>query len=516
MLAFNVLGVANDVRGGDSCGYFIDGKSAYGHEQTKLYENFFKTDEGLKTISTAKIALGHDRKASVGGVSLEKAQPVIITKEGDDSVVDFVLIHNGTINNHKDLAKKYLEVGEKDDFSDSQIMAYIIYYHGFEVLQEYVGAGAFVMVDYRQDRNNPTAYIFKGESMQSYSGKPQEERPLYLAMKQNEIWFSSLRAPLELITWNKNYKIIDLKTNTLFTIKDGTIIDEMEYDRTKIEWRGMYSGAVTTYHGGKHYNEEDYDDGQYGYYNAYAKKTSDKKHSAGSQYSALHYGRNMGKLKTNSETTMTRDIIINHIIDESKLYVYGNNTINKITYNSAENRYYLNNRPANGKQRITRSGYLSDDYDPKATYVNDVYFFEGTIVKTKAAFEFLEELCKNLKIDHKYLYEHYEPLIWSMSIFPRLDTTLNIIQKHILEKDNRGNIVIECKPFSGLLPILFLQTDKVYTINRGNVESYINVYTNQEFFEDYKNHVNDSYDYKEILEFFSTKLSVTKDETKED
>lgn len=515
MLAFNVLGVANDVRGGDSCGYFIDGKYNYGHEQTKLYENFFKTDEELKTITTAKIAIGHDRKASVGGVSLEKAQPVVITKEDDDNVVDFVLIHNGTINNHKELAKKYLKTNEKDDFSDSQIMAYIIYYHGFEVLQEYIGAGAFVMVDYRQDRENPTAYIFKGESMQSYSGKPQEERPLYLAMKQNEIWFSSLKSPLELITWNKNYKIIDLKTNTLFTIKDGTIIDEMEYDRTKIEWKSQYGSSVQIYRNGRYFNMDDYDEDDCVHYGAMYGKKNNTKHSPSAQYSGLHYGRSMGKPKTTSDPTIKREIHTNYIQDESSLYSYSYNVPDKIVYKSSENRYYLNNLPVDGKQRVTASGYISKDPDPNSTYVYEIYFFQGTIVKTKVAFDFLNELCTKLNINHRELYEHYEPLVWSMSLFPRFDYTLNVIQKHILEKDKDNNINIECKLYSGLLPVLFLQTDKIYTIDKGAVVSYIDVYTNRDFFDDYKAHVNDPYDYKDILEFFSTKLSETKDDTKQ-
>ena len=513
MLAFNVLGVANDVRGGDSCGYFIDGKYAYGHDQTKLYENFYKTDDTLKSIVTAKIALGHDRKASVGGVSLEKAQPVVITNKADPSLIDFVLIHNGTINNHKELAKKYLEIEGKDSYSDSQIMAYIIYYHGFEVLQEYVGAGAFVMVDYRQDRSNPTAYIFKGESAQSYSEKPQEERPLFLALKANEIWFSSLRAPLELITWNKNYKVIDLKTNTLFTIKDGSIIDEMEYDRTKIEWKSMYNTSMTTYHGGHYYNTDDYDDDYNAYGRSYAKKSTPNR-SVGSQYSSLHYAKSTGKVNTTADAYESRSIQVDHIIDENKLYSYAT-TPRKVTYMNSDNRYYLNQVPADGLKRITRSGYLSDDPDPNSHYVSNVYFFSGVIIKSKAAFDFLINLCLKLDVTHDYLYQHFEPIVWSMSVFPRFDNTLNVFQKHILEKDDDNNITIQCRQFSGLLPILFCQTDKVYTIVKGSVESYINVYTNQEFFVDYKNHLDDPYNYDEILKFFNEKLSATKDETEE-
>lgn len=514
MLAFNVLGVANDVRGGDSCGYFIDGKSAYGHEQTKLYENFFKTDEGLKTITTARIAIGHDRKASVGGVSLDKAQPVIITNDDDPSLVDFVLIHNGTINNHKELAKKYLEIGEKDSYSDSQIMAYIIYYHGFEVLQEYVGAGAFVMVDYRQNRETPTAYIFKGESAQNYSGKPQEERPLFLAMKPNEIWFSSLRAPLELITWNKNYKIIDLKTNVLFTIQDGTIIDEMEYDRTKIEYKSFYAStnhAVTPYR--RDYNGYGDDDDYESFYGAYSKHANTKKQNVGSQFAALHYNRKMGEVDYHADPYGKRNIKIDRIADESKLYNGNFAAQDRVIFNSLENRYYLHSIPVDGLKRCSRSGYITTA-NPESSYNTDIFFFEGVIIKTRAAYEFLCQLCVKLDVTHKYFYEHFEPIVWAMSVSPRYDDTLNILQKHIIAKDDNNNITIQCKAFSGLLPIVFLQTDKVYTVNKGSIESYVNVYTNNEFFVDYSAHVEDPYDYKEILDFFSSNLAKLTNDTK--
>ena len=67
-VTFNMLGFHNDSRGGDSCGIFIDGKFEYGTDKLKLYQNFYATSKLLKTTKKCKIALGHCRKASVGGV----------------------------------------------------------------------------------------------------------------------------------------------------------------------------------------------------------------------------------------------------------------------------------------------------------------------------------------------------------------------------------------------------------------------------------------------------------------
>ena len=95
--AFCTMGVRNDSRGGDSCGIFIDGNVEYGVDKEKLFISFFRKSALLNITTQCKIALGHCRKASVGKVSLETAQPVVITNE--EGQIDFVLIHNGTITN---------------------------------------------------------------------------------------------------------------------------------------------------------------------------------------------------------------------------------------------------------------------------------------------------------------------------------------------------------------------------------------------------------------------------------
>lgn len=85
---FNILGVNNDSRGGDSCGIFIDGKVEYGVNKTKLYSNFFKESKLLKETNKCKIALGHCRKASVGNISLETAQPVVLYNDKKEVDLD--------------------------------------------------------------------------------------------------------------------------------------------------------------------------------------------------------------------------------------------------------------------------------------------------------------------------------------------------------------------------------------------------------------------------------------------
>ena len=88
---FSVLGINNDSRGGDSCGVFIDGQVEYGVDKQKLFEDFMYDSVLVQTTEECQIAFGHCRKASVGKVALETAQPVCIYNSNNDKrYYDFI------------------------------------------------------------------------------------------------------------------------------------------------------------------------------------------------------------------------------------------------------------------------------------------------------------------------------------------------------------------------------------------------------------------------------------------
>ena len=89
---FCTMGVRNDSRGGDSCGVFIDGLVEYGVDKQKTFISFFRDSLILNTTTECKVALGHCRKASVGNVSLETAQPVVLYNENNE--IDYVMAHH--------------------------------------------------------------------------------------------------------------------------------------------------------------------------------------------------------------------------------------------------------------------------------------------------------------------------------------------------------------------------------------------------------------------------------------
>lgn len=243
---FCTLGIQNDIRGGDSCGVFIDGEVEYGVKENKYFECFFQDSPIISKTQECSIALGHCRKASVGAISEDTAQPVCVRNDNGD--VEFVVIHNGTIYNYRDLAKKYIPEENINGLTDSQVMTLIFYHKGYDVLSEYMGAAVFVIVDYRHEE--PLTLFWQGESKISQYGKVDEERPLWFAIKDDQLVFSSLCTyfPSLLRDWD----IYSLAPNWLFTFNGHELKSIQQYSRSEC---GQYN---PTYYPAKRNNYDYY------------------------------------------------------------------------------------------------------------------------------------------------------------------------------------------------------------------------------------------------------------------
>lgn len=224
--SFCQIGIDNDSRGGDSCGVFIDGKYEYGTASKKYFEMFYKSSDVINETISSQIALVHCRKASIGKISEETAQPVVI--KNDDGEVEFVVLHNGTIYNYDDLAKKYIPEIDINGMTDSQVMARIFYYKGYDVLSEYIGGAVFCIVDYRE--GSPNVFLFKGAS-KTASGKVEEERPFFFVKTRKSFYFSSISTTL--YTFGKDVCVFKLSPNILCKVNQHLELDIIEnYDRT--------------------------------------------------------------------------------------------------------------------------------------------------------------------------------------------------------------------------------------------------------------------------------------------
>ena len=240
---FCTLGVANDRRGGDSCGVFIDGKVEYGIGDKALFESFFWTSDLLNNTASCKIALGHDRKASPGmAVNLQNAHPIIIEEdvpvaEGEEprKEIKFVMVHNGTLYNHEELAKKYIPDIDVKNMTDSQIIARLLYYSGFDWLAEYNGGTAFIAVDYREAK--PKILIWRGESKKYSTDKTEEEeRPLYCNLENGRLVLSSIGSYVAICDGN----CYIVPANKVLTYRNGELKIIKSIDRSKAQQNKIY------------------------------------------------------------------------------------------------------------------------------------------------------------------------------------------------------------------------------------------------------------------------------------
>lgn len=356
--AFCVLGVNNDSRGGDSCGVFIDKKYEYGVNEFKLFYSFFPKSKVLNSVNKCQIALGHCRKASVGAINAANAQPVIIKDENGE--VQYVLIHNGTIINYEELAKKYIPNIDIKGMTDSQIMARIFYHTGYDVLGEYLGAGAFVMVDYRS--GEPEVLFFKGESKPSqYSTTTTIERPLFCTYSSTEFIFSSIMEYLKALRPGR--EVLTLQSNKLIELKDGKLYTRHEYDRTKL-WQTK-SNYSTSY--------------DYGYYSL---------------------ANNVCNItKRESEDIFGNKDFGNH---------YWDDTIDM----DEEGVYRIGSERAHGIFWVDAIGNIEKN---KRDYTIQAAFWKGVLLKNVRCYTFLSKFAKDMDCSHDELLQTLPDLVHFLS-----------------------------------------------------------------------------------------------------
>lgn len=216
----NILGIFNIQRGEDSCGVYYSGKITKGINKEANYGDFLMTTPIERGDLENEIFIGHTRKSSVGVVNLANAHPHI-----DDD--DYVQVHNGTLRNHYELARKY-NVKTTDLFVDSQILARLINTQGWSVLSEYEGFAATASTFKNSDPE--TLFLYHGGVINPRDSVLYEERPLYILEQKEGIYFSSLEQSLDFINENKSrYSVQQLPVNGVYSIKNGVFSKKAIY-----------------------------------------------------------------------------------------------------------------------------------------------------------------------------------------------------------------------------------------------------------------------------------------------
>lgn len=224
---FNLLGMANQSRGRDSCGIGANGKIFVGIDSTKKYEEWLKENyhnDNVFKLGRVKSIIGHTRNSSHGAINAANAHPFGFGKY--NKMHSFMGVHNGTIYNKEDIAKEFdIKIPREPnsenvivDKIDSEILLEAIYRsQNFKVLSMYNGGAAIAFIN---TKTPSRLYLFKGESTR-HTVYTAEERPLYVYKEnKNSLYFSSLKEPLQFIGGDKD-SIIDIKCNIVYEIHNG-------------------------------------------------------------------------------------------------------------------------------------------------------------------------------------------------------------------------------------------------------------------------------------------------------
>jgi len=439
---FNHLGLDNDERGGDSIGRVV-GETIDKFVSKKAKTTYQDYVINTKNSDPSHIALGHTRKASVGEISEATAQPVVL--DLPDGSGRFIMIHNGTLHNWEELAKKY-DIDKKGK-SDSMVFAEIIMNYGFGVLLEYNGAAAIIIKD---DREPDTLKVFKGMS-KGYGVKVDEERPLcYYQESETSMYISSKCDGLYFIGGDAD-NVIDFEPNKLYTIFGGQIISQEVFDRkdcsqnkiwptTYVNTANNFSTRSYGYNRGMHIND-DWNDG-YGNEEAIA----------------AYYEAAYPQAKETVKLSIRKDII-------SKSY-------NPKKIICARLRYYFmfdgaTPTYANGIINLDESG-VKGEYarmEGEKTY----YFYRGIMLKDKDAFD---KCIRNLGKARHFLDTEVNIMkICEYAEYPvcTLDQELPTWQNARLWDKNPGHMQCKAPLFTGNVTPLF--STKKYRFTNGELSS---------------------------------------------
>ena len=217
-MKLKILGIYNESRGKDGCGWYLNGEIHKGWfesttHNTKLFSDFIEK-ENLPMIDQkfGNSSMLHCRQSSVGAVVKKNNHPFDIKGKKHNLIFQ----HNGTVHNIKQLCKTY-NIDEKEHSVDSEALGTIIANGNIKVLNNYEGAAALMWID--QD-NLDTLYVYHGLSKKVQNGQEYEERPLYFLITEEGIYFSSLESSLQAIAL-PNEKVNNLTYNVVFQLKNG-------------------------------------------------------------------------------------------------------------------------------------------------------------------------------------------------------------------------------------------------------------------------------------------------------
>ena len=347
-LMFNIVGVYNDSRGGDSCGVYFNRGVITGIGTDAKYEALVKDKKLHTTITPGRwpVVIGHCRKASVGAVVNINVQPVLLREAKKGNKLCYVQSHNGTITNYKELAKKYkvkLDTTESDSIALAKLIAIV----GWKILEEYEGSAALLI---HLISSPKTIYAFHGQS-KSYNTLI-EERPLhYVQIPGSGTYISSEAAPLEFIA--NGEKATAFKHNVVYEITGNEVKEHMQVNRKESFFR------KSTYNWE---NDRDYTQG------------------------------NLHSLQENNDLLNHAGVVKNICCCSVESIYNPIKSSDRLCYHRGF--YYIGDKVAHGEYTVDGWGYtrIPELYKKdSAVEIYYLYFFYGILLNDKTSFEDMSE-----------------------------------------------------------------------------------------------------------------------------
>lgn len=488
---FDKLGILNVERGKSSCGISFDGDIQIGIDSEKHYYDFI-IERKIKP-KRFPVVIGHTRQSSVGLVNVFNAHPFGFGDNDGDYI--FIGAHNGTLKNHKDLAKTYeieesieshhydkdnKEIVVKRDKIDSEILLEIIYKHrNFKVLSEYIGGAALVFTD----TTNPNVlYLFKGKSKDyQYSNFETTERPLFVYVEnKNSMYFSSLEDSLKTIGGNDN-NITDIDSNTIYKITDGDFnnAEKIVISRVNATQNPSYNHTRTYGPNYSAFTEEDwYGNGQNSAFNTKKEKKEEKsttiitlpaaktvKEKETEEDLNIYYEKPLKEIKDYNSLPYFNKLRWwrnGHLITGIYTWInnYGYYHLGATSKSATEKFWFCVDKVFDGEEFI-KSESISGVIPFNSSRITEptlFYFVEGVQLKTYLDYSHLyykwTTMDRNKYIDYVQLSEVSTHPIINLNFKNKDDDEQNILKDGIIVNDSQ----FTC-----------LGSEKKYTVKRGNL-----------------------------------------------
>jgi hypothetical protein len=219
-----ILGLYNDSRGKDSCGYYFNGNIDKGIQNESEFSKYLVNNRFEPGDLKTKLFMGHTRKATIGSHSYENAHPHVVND-------NYVQTHNGYLKNIWAMGTKY-NVDHSKIWVDSMVLAQLIAKEGpKKILDEYTGYAAMAFTYMLEPE---VLYLYHGASREKKDDEhPIMERPLYVLYQSEGVYYSSMKEPLDIInSESETAQPFVLKSNVVWQIVNGEFTGEtIEIDR---------------------------------------------------------------------------------------------------------------------------------------------------------------------------------------------------------------------------------------------------------------------------------------------